>query len=146
MTDDGRLFAEKVTTLLSVLHRELVRQQRGFLSKGDLSIPQAVILDLLAERRHCRMKDIALALGRPKSAVTVMVDRLLALGLVRRVHSAADRRVVDVSLTPRGRSVVGRIVAEKRTLAERLFAPLAPAERRAYFAILTKIVDHIHKP
>ncbi len=43
-----------------------------------------------------------------------LVDRLVRLGLVRRHTAEADRRLVEVSLRPRGRAALRRLAAAHR--------------------------------
>jgi DNA-binding MarR family transcriptional regulator len=67
--------------------------------------------------------ECARKLGTDAGAMTRMFDRLEAKGFVRRLRSAADRRVVTVSLTDAGRAIAGRIpfvIADvlNRTLAD----------------------------
>ncbi len=47
--------------------------------------------------------------GTDAGAMTRMLDRLEAKGLVARARSTQDRRVVQLRLTPRGRQVVAQI-------------------------------------
>ena len=73
----------------------------------------------------------ALLLTKHHSAVG-MVDRLEKQGIVRRVPSVRDRRVVAIHLTPRGRRAIAKLArvhrAELRRIAPefgRIFAFLA---------------------
>lgn len=61
-----------------------------------------------------KMKDFAVALCVSKTAVTKLVDRLEAGGLVERVPSPVDRRVTHVRLTRRG----GRVLSDSRPVVE----------------------------
>ena len=57
-------------------------------------------LDLLDQRGPLMASALAQALGLTRSATTTVIDRLQALGYVRRAPSAQDRRQVLVELTP----------------------------------------------
>jgi MarR family transcriptional regulator, organic hydroperoxide resistance regulator len=46
--------------------------------------------------------------------LTGIVDRLIADGLVERVRSTGDRRVVEVALTPTGQSRVRQVIAARQ--------------------------------
>ena len=58
-----------------------------------------------------------------------MCDRLARKGLVRRHRARADRRVVQVSITPAGRQVVDQATARRRVLLAAILAKL-PAEQQ----------------
>jgi DNA-binding MarR family transcriptional regulator len=62
-------------------------------------------------------------------AMTRMLDRLEAKGLLRRVRSATDRRVVHLALTPEGEQVADRIPA---ALSDVLNAHLAGFSRAEF--------------
>lgn len=68
--------------------------------------------DLLGHISRCgedwKLKDFAEALCVSKTAVTKLVNRLEADGLVSRVPSAVDRRVTHVQLTGRGHKVLSK--------------------------------------
>ena len=95
---------------------------------GELSYAQYGLLFGLAERGELSASDLASVADVAPSTATKMLDRLVDAGLVARVRSELDRRVVMVALTDRG----GEIVAARRARYERLWrealAELLPAE------------------
>jgi DNA-binding MarR family transcriptional regulator len=60
-------------------------------------------------------RELARDLGIDAGAMTRLIDRLVAKGLVERRRDAADRRVVQLALTPAGRRIAARLPA---TLAD----------------------------
>ena len=70
----------------------------------DLSVTQIRLLGVLRDRQPT-MNELARLLGLDKSSVTGLVDRAERRGLVARVPSTADRRVLLVGLTDNGRSL-----------------------------------------
>lgn len=104
------------------------------LTKQDL-----LTVDVLGVRGPSRMGEVAEYLGVGQSAVTPVVDRLEARGVVRRRRSEADRRVWLAELTEAGHEVF----AAERTVYERLaaemLAPLDPDERHALVGLLERV-------
>jgi DNA-binding MarR family transcriptional regulator len=92
-------------------------------AEHGLSIIQARLLGVLRDRKPT-MNDLARLLGLDKSSVTGLVDRAERRGLVMRVPSITDRRVVLVSLTDDGRALVSQAAAcfeaDVLTMLERL--------------------------
>lgn len=84
---------------------------------GELSYAQYGLLFGLAERGELSASDLASVADVAPSTATKMLDRLVDAGLVARVRSELDRRVVMVALTDRG----GEIVAARRARYERLW-------------------------
>jgi DNA-binding MarR family transcriptional regulator len=93
----------------------------------ETSIAQYRALVVLASRGPQRMVDLAAALDVAPSTAGRMCDRLVRKGLIRRNRARADRRVVQVSVTPAGRLVVDQATARRRLLLEEILTRL-PAE------------------
>lgn len=73
---------------------------------GELSFAQYGLLFGLGEGGELSVRDLALTADLAPATVTQMLDSLEAAGLVERVRSQRDRRVVLISLTERGAELV----------------------------------------
>ncbi len=93
----------------------------------DTTIAQYRALVVLASRGPQRMVDLAAALGVTASTAGRMCDRLVRKGLIRRQRARADRRAVQVSITPAGRQVVDQATARRRELIAGILRKLPPA-------------------
>jgi MarR family transcriptional regulator, organic hydroperoxide resistance regulator len=85
-----------------------VRRLRGRESHrpGALSDAQYSLLFGLRERDAVRTSELAVAADLSPASTTEMLDGLVTAGLVTRIRSEQDRRVVLTSLTERGRELV----------------------------------------
>ncbi len=82
--------------------------------------------------------DVALTTG----GVTRLVDRMVEAGLVARQNCPNDRRSIHVVLTPDGRTVLERAVAQHVDSIERhLMAHLDAGDRAALVVALTKVLE-----
>ena len=104
---------------------------------ADVTLPQFRALVVLAVRGPVRSADIDEELQVNPSTGTRMTDRLAAKGLVRRVRSTDDRRVVQLRLTRAGRDIVDRVVARRRAELERIVAETAGVWKPAVTEALT---------
>lgn len=75
-------------------------------------------------------------------AMTRMLDRIEAKGLVRRVRSTVDRRVVTIELTPEGARTAAQIPAVLCEVHNALLAGVDHAEWQALLATLRKMLDN----
>jgi DNA-binding MarR family transcriptional regulator len=75
----------------------------GFAENGKATISE--LAEFLQERHH---------------SVVGLIDRAVLSGLVRREADVADRRVVLVSLTPRGRAILKRLSVQHSDEVNRL--------------------------
>jgi MarR family transcriptional regulator, organic hydroperoxide resistance regulator len=73
---------------------------------GELSGAQYTLLFGLRDADAVRTSELAMAADLSPASTTEMLDSLAAAGLVTRVRSDQDRRVVLTSLTDRGRELV----------------------------------------
>lgn len=81
--------------------------------------------------------DVALTTG----GVTRLVDRMVEAGLVARQNCPNDRRSIHVVLTPEGRTVLERAVAQHVDSIDRhLMAHLDADDRAALVVTLTKVL------
>ena len=73
---------------------------------GQPSHAQYQLLFALADRDELSSGELAAASDLSPASVTGMLDSLVELGLVTRMRSSSDRRVVTCSLTAAGRGAV----------------------------------------
>lgn len=74
-----------------------------------------------------------------RPAIVSSVDTLERSGLVERVRSDVDRRLVSVRLTRTGRSLIGRVQTAFHAQERRIASALTPREQRALAALLRRI-------
>lgn len=115
------------------------RRLRGRL-KGDLTMNHIRALVWL-RRNDGRgtAGDIARETDLNPASVTGMLDQLEAQGLLVRERSAADRRVVHVSLTDHGREVMERKRAYWRACWDEALSEVSAEDRRIAAAVLRRI-------
>jgi len=89
-----------------------------------------------------RMNPTALfsALILSSGAMTNRLDRLEAMGLIRRLPDPNDRRGRLVELTAKGRRLVDAALVDHLANEERLLAALGPSERRRLAELLRKLL------
>jgi DNA-binding MarR family transcriptional regulator len=92
---------------------------------GEVTLPQFRTLVVLAVRGPQRSIDIAEELRVNPSTGTRMCDRLIRKGLVRRMRSTTDRRVVRLRLTQAGQDIVEQVIQRRRDELVRLVAATA---------------------
>jgi DNA-binding MarR family transcriptional regulator len=103
---------ESVGYLLKRAHHSLVRSMDSRMQEYDLTGLQWGPLLLIAKGRVDTVAACAREAGVDASTMTRMLDRLEAKGLIRRIRSAADRRVVNIELTAAGGAAAEKIPRE----------------------------------
>ena len=73
-----------------------------------LTGPQLWAIKIIANSKPIKVSEIARQMYLHPATVGGILDRLESKGLVQRIRSNEDRRVVEISLTDKGRGVVER--------------------------------------
>ncbi|MGH1370604.1 MAG: MarR family winged helix-turn-helix transcriptional regulator [Cellvibrionaceae bacterium] len=88
------------------------------------------------------MQEIATLVGRSKPTVTILVDKLLLLKTVKKQRSSIDGRVFEVSLTAKGRKLIGRLGDISALMHQKIDNILSPAEKKQLSTLLGKLNKH----
>jgi DNA-binding MarR family transcriptional regulator len=98
----GRLLTQVKLEMMEALDREL--------APLDITAAQYVILVTLAEGPTDSASGLCKGVSYDPGAMTRMIDRLERKGLVRRVRCPADRRKINLELTPEGKAVYPKLI------------------------------------
>jgi DNA-binding MarR family transcriptional regulator len=91
-------------------------------------------------------KTLMRALMRTSGTISVRIDRLQVLGLVRREPDGADRRNVFVALTEAGRERVETVAPLHLANEDRLLAGLSSGERETLAGLLRAALLNFEPP
>jgi DNA-binding MarR family transcriptional regulator len=136
-------FAAEIQQLMPVFLGAMIRRERNAISQGIITLPQFLGLDFLRNHPVSPVKDFAATLGVQLSSASGLLDRLAKLGLLKRTHSKEDRRVVLLTLTPKGEQMVDEVRKQKKESVSRIFSTLSPNERAVYLELMQKVVSQL---
>lgn len=102
------------------------RFARLYEAESGISIPEWRVLAHLAQSGAVSVRDIHARVDMDKSKVSRAAGRLEEAGLVRKVGHAVDRRLVSLSLTPRGEALMARLETIAAAFQAELLAELGP--------------------
>jgi DNA-binding MarR family transcriptional regulator len=137
--DDQRQVVDAVVRASRALVGVAARSLSGL--EEEVTLAQFRMLVLLSSRGPQRVADLAEALGVNPSTATRMTDRLVAKRLARRHRTAADRRSVQVAVSPTGRELVDRVFDRRREEVGRILAAMTPATRSQLVEALKAFSD-----
>jgi DNA-binding MarR family transcriptional regulator len=109
-----------------------------------LSRQEGFAVNALGRSGPATMGAVAEKLSCSMSALTAIVDRLVAQGIVRRERSEDDRRIVKIALTQKGENLYGQHLRTQLELSRKMLSRLSPSEQDALIDILHKIVAGLH--
>jgi DNA-binding MarR family transcriptional regulator len=120
-----------------------VRRLRGRETRqhGGLSNAQYGLLFGLCEHSELSSSELASAADLSPATATEMLEGLAAAGLVTRERSERDRRVVLISLTARGRTLVEERRARLQPRWRAALAEFSDEELRSAARVLERLQD-----
>lgn len=113
--------------IASVTTRECYHQAIG--RPCELRPVEFTLLMLLLGNPGASPKQLGRALRMPAPNVTVLLDRMVARGLIERRRSATDGRALEVRLTADGEALAWRTRGISATMEEGLLEHFTPGER-----------------
>lgn len=100
------LKAKKLHNYLMLLGRAMEQTQAGCCMQNDCLHPRELkTIEFVGLHQPVMMKKLADWLQMAVSSVTYLVDKMESKGLLKRIASAEDRRVVEIVLTEEGRRI-----------------------------------------
>jgi DNA-binding MarR family transcriptional regulator len=115
-------FRENQQIAERVMDSNDIEKERGITST------QASILLMVASGKCLLAAELAREDGIDASAVTRLIDRLEKRGLLTRVRSSEDRRVVRLALTAEGCAIAAKLPAIFTSVLDRLLSGFTPEE------------------
>lgn len=112
-------------------------------ASADLTVPQYNVLRILRGSHPTRLpsSDVGDRMIARDPDVTRLVDRLAARGLVTRVRSRQDRRVVEVGVTKEGLAVLRKLDPHAAKMPKALLGHLGPQRLRQLADLLDAAID-----
>ena len=106
----------------------------------DITPAQFAILRMVHEQPGIDQVSLARRIGLDTSTTALTAARLEGRGLLERVTSELDRRLLRLTLTPEGETLLASTVSGVRNMRAKLLSSLAPEEREVFMELLRKFV------
>ena len=130
----GYLMKRTVSMLTAALDQELARY--------DLTYQQFSILMTLSECNCTTAADLARETCGDTGAITRMLDRLEAKGIIRRARRLDDRRIINIELTESGTLFVEKLPAVSINVMNRHLQGFARNELEAMKSYLRRLLSN----
>jgi DNA-binding MarR family transcriptional regulator len=129
----------------SLLHRVrdvLMRcEDERFGPYGITSEQYGVLVTLNYIGKSARPADIARWLGRAPNSISMLIDRMVKAGLVRRTRDRKDRRAVNVTMTSKAENALGPATRDGLELIQNIMSPLLDEELGTVVQLL-EVIRH----
>jgi DNA-binding MarR family transcriptional regulator len=129
-----------VLRLWLLLHRVrdgLVLGEDGVFGKYGLTTEKYSVLAAVKSRGgSLKPSELGEILARSPNSMSMLVDRMVKAGWVRRTRDRKDRRGVNVSLTSKGEKAVGPASQAGWEFIQKILSPLSDKDRQALTSML----------
>ena len=138
----GALLSRVTVEMLATLDRELAQDKR--LAPLEMSAAQWIIVANLAAGpgEPKSASDLCKVISYDAGAMTRMLDRLEAKGLIRRTRSSQDRRLLNLELTEEGRAAYPRMREIAMNVANRFLHGFSKTEARQLENLLNRMLEN----
>ena len=112
---------------------------------SQLTVLQLQLLILIKKNKVLSMSDIANKFEISLPTATVLSDKLVKENLIRRVRREDDRRIVNISLTKKGESILEKAMKQRHLKINKVLSFLSPEDKNKLLSILKKLSVNIKK-
>jgi DNA-binding MarR family transcriptional regulator len=131
---------ESIGYLLRTTVSTLMRACEAAMRPYGLTSVQWAPLMIISRGGNPTAASLARDLNTDTGAMTRMLDRLEAKGLLQRTRSSTDRRVVELSLTEQGRELTTKIPHHLAEVYNRHLVGFSPEEFNTLKQLLRRII------
>lgn len=98
-----------------------------------------VLTALYESDKKLTMKDIANKIGKDKSTVTSLINKLIDLGYVKKEKCTKDKRITYINLTKKARDIEDRFNFISSKVKETAYNNFTEEEKKEFLRLLRKL-------
>ena len=110
---------------------------------GEATSAHFIVLMMLGCEGSITAAELAKRLSQDPGAMTRLLDRMEARGLIRRVRQQDDRRRVCIELTPQGARLLPVLERAGKVVVNRALRDFTAAEQRQLSAFLKRMIHNV---
>jgi len=127
-------------------HELLRRCEDQVFSEYNLTTEQYTVLVTIKYLDDpVRPTDVARWMGRSPNSVSMIVDRMVKAGLVRRIRDRGDRREVRLVITSKGENAIKPATLAGVEFIRKILSPLSYEDRRTLVSLNEVVKDNAFK-
>ncbi len=136
---------DRIVEAILYLYTEGRRVTKEIARHYGLTGPQVTAVKMLESLGDLSLSALSARMSAKNSTVTGIVDRMERDGLVQRLRSETDRRVVLIRLTDEGAALAEKIPLESMQIFTTALGSLTTDEREQLTQLLLKVTDRVAK-
>ncbi|MDD3375281.1 MAG: MarR family transcriptional regulator [Candidatus Omnitrophica bacterium] len=136
MNKKGKIAKE----ILEIFPAFIKKINQGMTKTGEIPSAQMSAIMILADKNQCTLGRLSKDMGVTAPTATGIVDRLYKSGYVKRIRSQEDRRIVNITLTAKGKKAkknIHKMATQRWRVISNI---LSLKDQEMHIRILKKIV------
>ncbi|HVZ67660.1 MAG TPA: MarR family winged helix-turn-helix transcriptional regulator [Patescibacteria group bacterium] len=105
------------------------------------TVLQFSALNLVKDQHETAISDISKSLQLSKSSATQLIERLVKLGLVKRISDPEDRRIIRLEITKNGDAELHKLRLKLINKMKRVFSKIPAKDIRELIRIHTNLIE-----
>ncbi|MBX7194511.1 MAG: MarR family transcriptional regulator [Sandaracinaceae bacterium] len=134
---------DRIVETILYLYAESRRVTKTEARERGLTGPQLSVLKILEATGDLSLTELSERMSAKNSTITGIVDRMERDGLVLRDRSSADRRVVLIRATDKGRELARSVKVGAMELLTGALAALDEKDRQELRRIVLELAEHV---
>jgi DNA-binding MarR family transcriptional regulator len=123
-----------------IIHRRMWEAEWVRLNKSGLSSSQALMLIILNKNGPQQAKDLIGLLAFSSGGITVISEKLIKMGFIRKVKIMQDRRAHFLEITAEGLEIYPVVMEEWNNVMDQVFSVLSDVEVAILAQLFAKLV------
>ncbi|MBX4264953.1 MarR family winged helix-turn-helix transcriptional regulator [Clostridium estertheticum] len=129
----------KALIALSRCTHDVHKKEYKTIKEGGLTVSQFAVLEILYHKGDLRISEIIEKILSTGGNMTVVIDNLAKVNLVKRCSDQKDRRVNLISITEEGRNLISDIFPKHVRNINEIFSNLTSEEKIDLISLLKKL-------
>jgi MarR family transcriptional regulator, 2-MHQ and catechol-resistance regulon repressor len=139
LTPDGEALSLKLFVVLSKAYKTIMDRATKDMKRHGLSPSEFMILEVIYAKRRIPLQQIGEKILITSGSITYNIDKLEEKGLLKRVPSAEDRRIIYAEITEQGDAWFGQIFPQHADVIHGLLGTLNAEEKQTAIELLKKL-------
>lgn len=131
---------KELSGIILTITRSMKNEVLSEVELGNLTLVQLHALMFLNHNPNAQVSDVSRFFKTTLPTSTVLIDKLVDGGYTTREKDERDRRVVRLSLTRRGKDLLGKALQQRQAKIERLLFKLTDDDKRQLIRIMRKLI------
>jgi len=138
---NNKPYSVELAEITSLLFVNCNEKEARHAAKYGVSIVESRCVRTLHEKKQLTVSQLAQEMSLTSSRVTRIIDGLVAKKMVFRESGEKDRRVYNLSLTPKGEKLANELIKDHIKIHEEIINNIP----KQYHQIMIEILQHLNK-